>query len=118
MTQKLSDIISRINTVSTAGTTDRTITGITSDSRGDVKGKLFVAVRGVNVDGHRFISDATNAGAAAVVAEEMPTSPDPDVTYVIVGNSATALGEIASAWFGNPSSKLKQIGRASCRERV
>ncbi len=110
MTQKLSDIISRINTVSTAGTTDRTITGITSDSRGDVKGKLFVAVRGVNVDGHRFISDATNAGAAAVVAEEMPTSPDPDVTYVIVGNSATALGEIASAWFGNPSSKLKLIG--------
>lgn len=86
------------------------VKGIVADSRNDVGGKIFVAVRGVNVDGHKFVDDTVKRGVAAVVVEELPENIDENVTYIQVENSAVALGELASAWFGNPSSKLKLVG--------
>lgn len=84
--------------------------GIVADSRQDVADKIFVAVRGVNVDGHQFVDEVISRGAAAVVVEQIPENPVPGTAYIVVGNSAVALGELASAWFGNPSSKLKLVG--------
>lgn len=86
------------------------VKGIVADSRNDVGGKIFVAVRGVNVDGHKFVDDTVKRGVAAVVVETLPENIDENVTYIQVENSAVALGELASAWFGNPSSKLKLVG--------
>lgn len=86
------------------------ISSITADSRQAAPGCLFVAVRGVSVDGHRFIDKAVDAGATAVVCEELPAMPSSGVTYVVVPSSAVALGEIASQWYGNPSSKLRLVG--------
>ena len=71
---------------------------------------IFVAVRGVTIDAHRFIPDVVKAGVAAVVCEEFPAELSPEVTYVRVPDTSVALGELASQWYGNPSAKLKLIG--------
>lgn len=67
--------------------------GVTTDTRGDVRGKLFVALRGDNFDGHAFIPRALDAGAAAVLAEELPEG----VPGVAVASTTDALGELAAA---------------------
>lgn len=107
----LSNILSAINVTGREGNLgDPEIKTILSDSRKDVTGALFVAVRGVNVDGHTFVDDVVSRGASAVVVEKFPDKIDPQVAYIKVENTAIALGEIASQWFDNPSSRLKLIG--------
>ena len=86
------------------------ITSLTADSRECHPGTLFIAVRGVNVDGHNFIKSAVDNGAAAVVCEEIPNDINNDITWIKVANSSVALGFLASQWFGNPSRKLSLIG--------
>ena len=109
MTKSLREILESVKTSSVHGNLDVEICGITSDSRKVAPGMLFVAVRGVNVDGHNYISAAISAGAAAIVAEDYREDCD-GVTYVSVENSAVALGFIASAWYDNPSQKIKLVG--------
>ena len=86
------------------------ITSLECDSRKISLGSLFVAVRGVNVDGHRFIPIVTVGGVAAIVCEELPERLESTVTYVKVSDSAVALGFLASQWYGNPSRQLQLVG--------
>lgn len=109
MTKSLREILESVKTSSVHGNLDVEICGITSDSRKVAPGMLFVAVRGVNVDGHNYISTAISAGATAIVAEDYREDCE-GVTYVSVENSAIALGFIASAWYDNPSQKIKLVG--------
>lgn len=109
MTKSLREILESVKTSSVHGNLDVEICGITSDSRKVAPGMLFVAVRGVNVDGHNYISAAISAGATAIVAEDYREDCE-GVTYVSVENSAIALGFIASAWYDNPSQKIKLVG--------
>lgn len=88
---------------------DPDITTITADSRQVQPGALFVAVHGDNFDGHRFIPEAIERGAAAVVAEAPPRHP-PTLPYLIVPDSRIALGWLAAAWHGFPSRRLTLIG--------
>lgn len=92
------------------GSEDREITSLECDSRKIKLGSLFVAVRGYNVDGHKFIPLVTLAGAAAIVCEELPERLESNVTYIRVANTSVALGYLASQWWGNPSRKLKLVG--------
>ena len=89
---------------------DGQLSGITADSRRVCRGFVFVAVRGVNVDGHSFIDNAVKAGASVVVCEKMPENPDSRVCWIVVPDSAQALGVLASAWHGHPSRKLTLVG--------
>lgn len=109
MSKSLGILIENINPKAVKGNKGVEIEGITSDSRSVKPGMLFVAVRGVNVDGHTFIGDAVKAGAVAVVADYEVETPE-NVAYVTVENSAIALGVIASEWYDNPSRKLKLVG--------
>ena len=86
------------------------ISSVEADSRRVAAGSLFVAVRGVSVDGHTFISKAEAQGAAAIVCEELPAELSPAVTYVVTPESREALGLLASAWYGNPSRELTLVG--------
>lgn len=83
--------------------------GIASDSRNVKKGFVFVAVKGGKANGHNFIRGAVEKGAEAVVGEEAVASL-PGADYFRVRDSRQALGELASAWYGYPSKKLKIIG--------
>lgn len=110
MQHNLQHLISAINPVRTIGPTDRMITSLTDDSRKVTDGAMFVAVRGVTVDGHTFIPSLAEKHPAAIVVETMPDTLFDGVTYIQVDNSAIALGFLASQWYGNPSRRLRLVG--------
>ncbi len=91
---------------------DIPISGITDDSRTVKVGSLFVAVPGVHVDGHRFISKAVEAGAGAVVGEKSYHEIDlPEfVPYIQVSDSRAALGWLHAGWYDYPGDHLILVG--------
>lgn len=107
---QLSTLIERLQVRGAIKNPDLEVKGVTADSRSVVPGGLYVAVRGTNVDGHSFIPDAIASGASVVVCEHLPQDARQGVEWVIVPDSAAALGEIASAWYGHPSEQLTLVG--------
>jgi UDP-N-acetylmuramoyl-L-alanyl-D-glutamate--2,6-diaminopimelate ligase len=110
MKVNLSHILKDIEVKKVLGPTDICLSEITFDSRKVQHGTLFIAVRGTQSDGHDFIAGAIDLGAQAVVCEEIPDNQITGVTYVQVKDSAKALALLSSAWFGNPSYRLKLVG--------
>ncbi len=108
--QLLQNILQEVKKLSTTGTLDRQVHAITFDSRQVREGVAFVAVRGVQADGHTYIGQAVAAQAAAIICEVLPAELSPGITYVVVPDSAEALGKMASAFYGHPSRKLQLIG--------
>lgn len=108
--KKLSDILDSTDIISLKGDLSVIISGITFDSRKVEPGSLFIAVKGTHTDGHKYISDVIGLGSVAIICETLPDEFNPAVTYVKVHDSSSALGKIASAWYGDPSSKLRLIG--------
>jgi UDP-N-acetylmuramoyl-L-alanyl-D-glutamate--2,6-diaminopimelate ligase len=92
------------------GTTAKNIKKIEFDSRKAEQESLFVAVKGVNVDGHDFIGKAVENGADVIVAEKMIDLGTEMVTWVIVENSAEALGVLATTFYNHPSREIKLVG--------
>ena len=84
--------------------------GITFASNKVEEGYIFVAQKGVHTDGHLYIEDAISRGACVVVCQQLPETLHDKVTYLQVDNSDYALGQMASNYYDNPSSKLKLIG--------
>lgn len=108
--KKLSDILYKVHTTALTGNTNIDVTDVQIDSRQVQKGSLFIAVRGVAVDGHQFIAKAVEQGAVAVVCEEMPSSKPDGITYVQTSNSAEAAGIVAHNFYDQPTTKLKLVG--------
>jgi len=108
--KRLSKILINVPALESACGMDISVYGITSDSRKVEKGFVFVAISGTKCDGHDFIPVAISNGAAAIICEKMPEEKNPTVIYIKVKNANDALGHVASAWFGDPSSKLKLTG--------
>jgi UDP-N-acetylmuramoyl-L-alanyl-D-glutamate--2,6-diaminopimelate ligase len=107
---KLVDILDGINVISVKGDTGITVTGVGFDSRMVTGGSLFVAVRGYKTDGHDYIGAALESGAAAIICEQLPSNIRKDICWVQTTDSALALGQAASSFFGKPSSSLKLVG--------
>lgn len=110
MTTKLSSLLEEIRPLEIIGDTDKNIVNLVSDSRKAHKDAMFVAVRGVTTDGHKYIPVVASTHVGAIVCEEIPQTLENGVTYIKVENSALALGQLASAWYGHPSSHLKLVG--------
>lgn len=94
----------------TTGSTDVDVKDVQIDSRKLSKGSLFIAVKGVAVDGHQFINKAIEQGTTAIVCETMPGELVDGVTYVQTTNSAEAAGIIAHNFYDQPSQKVKLVG--------
>ena len=97
------------------GSTRRPVQRLTADSREVEPGALFVAVRGLHADGHRFLGDALDRGATVLVVEELPAdiaqrATQAGCTVLQVANSRQALASLASAFYGHPSRHLGLIG--------
>lgn len=103
-------MIEDIKPLRCVGSPDVQVSGIEQDSRKVVPGTLFIAVRGTASDGHRFMDAAAGAGAVCIVCEELPAVLHDGVTYVVAADTREALGHIASAWYGHPSSTLTLVG--------
>jgi UDP-N-acetylmuramoyl-L-alanyl-D-glutamate--2,6-diaminopimelate ligase len=106
----LSDIIDGLAFTELQGSADVEISAIVFDSRKIVAGCLFVAVKGTVSDGHDYILQAIEGGAVAVICEVLPARVTVEVDFLMVANSAIALGIVAANFYDNPSSKLKLVG--------
>jgi UDP-N-acetylmuramoyl-L-alanyl-D-glutamate--2,6-diaminopimelate ligase len=84
------------------------IESLAADSRNVTPGALFVAIRGEETDGHRFVGRAIAAGARAVVVDRKPD--DAGATCIRVADTRVALSQLAARFFGDPSHKLRVIG--------
>ena len=107
--KRLYSLISAIDLIDSFGPKDIEVSGLALDSRMVQSDNLFAATRGANTDGHLFIEKAIDLGATVILCEEV-VDPKDHVTYLVVENSAKALGLIASVFYGSPSNKLKLIG--------
>lgn len=107
---ELKDILFGISLVSIEGDRNVSISGIAFDSRKVQESFLFIAIKGLTVDGHDFIEQAIRNGAAAIVCEKEPEKVHRGVTLIKTTNSAQALGIIAANFYDHPSKKLKLVG--------
>ncbi len=112
MERKLNELLAAVSVTRTVGPDPATVEvcDVINDSRKAAPGVLFVALRGVAVDSHKFIPDVVAAGAVAVVCEQLPADVSPAVTYVVVPDSTVALAHLASEWYGRPSEHLQLVG--------
>ena len=110
---KLSELLKHVKPIAVVGDSEVVITGVNIDSRRIENGHLFVAIKGTQTDGHRFIPKAIELGAKAVLCEDLPDANvigDSDVTYVQVASTEEAVGPVATVFYGEPSQKLKLVG--------
>lgn len=107
---KLNEILNAVNIRDTKGNANPEITGIQIDSRHIKPGNMFVAVKGTQTDGHSYITKAIENGAVAIVYETIPENLNDKVTYIKVSDTEEAVGKLATAFYGDPTSKLDLIG--------
>ena len=108
--KNLSQLLMSIKPLKVVGNTDVEITDLINDSRKAAPGVMFVAVKGVAVDSHRFIPDVVAAGASAIVCEDLPETLSDKVTYIQVDDAIIALAHLADEWFDHPSRSLRLVG--------
>ena len=108
---RLADLLKGFDYTCIRGTIDREVAKVVYDSRKAEAGCLFTCIAGANYDGHDFVSQVTETGAAVlVVSKPVADLFDRDVTVIQVENTRFALAFISAAWFGHPAKKLKVIG--------
>ena len=108
--KNLSQLLTSIKPLKVVGDTNIEIADLINDSRKAAPGVMFVAVKGVAVDSHRFIPDVVAAGAAAIVCEDLPETLNDKVTYIQVDDAIIALAHLADEWFDHPSRSLRLVG--------
>ena len=105
----LQDILYKVRLEGVVGNTNVAVESITSDSRAVRSMALFVAVKGLQSDGHLFIAKAIELGAAAIVCQDLPESLEENIVYVQVADTSKALGIMAANFYENPSEKMKVL---------
>lgn len=106
---QLNDLLKSASVPVLTGGNDVAISGIAIDSRKVTEGSVFIAIKGSEQDGHRYIPKAIEAGASAIVCQEKVDIPE-DIRMILVEDSADAAGRLASAFYGHPSETLKMVG--------
>lgn len=106
----LKELLHAIPVTDYHGDLDAVVLSLCFDSRKVEPGSAFVAIRGYQTDGHRFVHQAVKQGARAIIVEEFPDDLSAEVTYIMVADTAYVLGVMASNYYGNPSQKLKLVG--------
>ncbi len=111
---KLKEMLVGLEGLKAKGDLDVEIKGISSNSKEVKEGDLFVAIKGFAVDGHKFVNDAIEKGASAIIIEEGCDLKSFDVpkelSVVMAKDTRKALAIVSSNFYGNPSKKFKLIG--------
>lgn len=105
----LTDIIDKIDYIDYTKNTDDEITNVTNDSRKIEKGGVFVAISGMEFDGHKFIDKAIANGANTIVVTQ-DTQKIEGINYIKVEDARIALAQISNVVMDFPSKKLRVIG--------
>jgi len=104
---KLETLLDGVETLELHADLQMEIGDVSYDSRHTKPGDIFVAIRGFESDGHKFIGAAVKVGAAVILCEE---SPQENVPYVLVQNARLALALVSKNYFGNPAGEMKVVG--------
>ncbi len=107
---ELKHLIAKTSPLKITGDTEREVTGLETDSRLVTEGCAFVAMRGTQTDGHKYIAKAIEQGAKVVVCETLPETLKEGVTYVQYEDTAEAVGLLATQYYGNPTKRMKLVG--------
>ena len=113
---ELTQLLNSLHVIQVTGEVQRKdVADIVYDSRKVQKNSVFVAIKGYKTDGHKFLQDAINKGAVAVVVEDDDSIPDELITHskiakLVVNNSRIALAELSKGFYKDPTSKLKLVG--------
>ncbi len=104
---RLRELIKNLSIIEMNADAELEISGVSYDSRKTEKGDMFVAIRGFEADGHKFIPKAVENGAAVILCEEKPSC---DIPYVLVSDSRYGLAIVSRDFFGDPASEMTMIG--------
>lgn len=113
---KLENLIEGLSIIQLAGEVERKdIVSICYDSRKAVKNSLFVAIKGFNTDGHKYVMEAIARGVSVIVIEDDSNISNDylvhqNVTKILVHNSRKALAILSKNFYKNPSNNIKVIG--------
>ena len=113
---ELTQLLNSLHVIQVTGEVQRKdVADIVYDSRKVQKNSVFVAIKGYKTDGHKFLQDAINKGAVAVVVEDDDSIPDELIMHskiakLVVNNSRIALAELSKGFYKDPTSKLKLVG--------
>ena len=108
--KSLQSILFGVSLKEVIGTTQQEITDIQIDSRKITKGSVFVAIQGLQADGHSFIATAIEKGATVIVCENKPALLQEGITYIIVEKAQEAVAIMAHQFYDEPSTHLKLVG--------
>ncbi len=108
---KLHEILNGIEISSQKGDVELDIIDITQDSRKCKKGSLFIAIDGVNNDGHKYIESAINNGAIAVLSErDVDVELPKEIAIITINDTRKGISIAACNFFHHPSSQLELVG--------
>lgn len=107
--ERLDKLLERLDYTVVQGSTEIEVTELAYDSRKVMPGCLFVCIKGTAVDGHTFVQEVAEHGAAAILVQEDVEAPE-NVTVIKVKDSRYGLALLSCAWFHYPAEKLKVIG--------
>lgn len=111
---ELKKILQGIEGIKAKGSLDIDIKDITNDSRKVKKGTMFIAIKGFETDGHKFIKDVIKEKPSAIMVQEGADLKDlvgaKDITIMQVPDTRKALATISANFYDNPAEKLKLIG--------
>ncbi len=107
--EKLNRLLEHLDYTVVQGRTELEITELVYDSRKITRGCLFVCIKGTVADGHTYVAEAAEKGAAAVLVQQDVEAPD-SLTVIKVTDTRYGLAVTSAAWFHHPAEKLKVIG--------
>lgn len=108
---KLRDLINSLPKATVSGDLDRKVIGVAIDSREVVAGTVFVAIRGNEEDGQKYVPQAIKKGAVAIVSEVAPGDDDDNkLCWAHVPDARAAVAALSCAWNDNPSAAMRIVG--------
>lgn len=103
---KLAKLLEGVTLTQSGISRDVQITSVSYDTRNLQPGALFVALSGYKTDGHRYIAEALEKGAAAVLCQ---TPPEANGPWLVCQDTRAALATVSANWFGHPAQRMKLI---------
>ncbi len=104
---KLKEILRDVEVLDLQADMELEISGISCDSRKTKPGDLFVAVKGFESDGHKFVAKAVEKGAVCVLCEDMPET---EIPCIRMADTRVGLAAVSANFLGRPAEKLKIVG--------
>jgi len=106
----LQDILYKVHLKEVHGTTALEVNALHINSKNVSSNDVFIAIKGESTDGHKFIHQAIEQGAVAIVCEDLPKILTEGITYIKVANTHEAAAYMANNFYHEPSKNLQLIG--------